>query len=53
MMPIPYPSIFSSESISTIFRIEREANNGVIEIFTTCLNAGFSRSKSAMAGEKE
>ncbi len=53
MMPIPYPSIFYSESISTIFRIESEANNGVIETLTASLKAGFSRSKSAMVGEKE
>lgn len=53
IIPIPAPSISISELISTSFKSERDANSGVIVIFTNSLNDGLWRSMSAIAGENE
>ena len=49
----PNPNTLASEPSSANVIIERVESIGVIAIFTTSLNAGFSLSQSAICGEKE
>jgi hypothetical protein len=44
MIPIPYPSISDSESISVYCNNVSDVRSGVSVIFTASLNAGFSLS---------